>query len=285
MPRTPRRHRSGWRLQQALTPRYVVAAVAVIVIVLPVLYIVRLSAKPFAYWQENPHGFGGPWTTANFVGAFERASLDQAFVNSLTVVVPAALATTIVVAAAGFALGKLAPPKSASVFVLIAVGVGVPIPALILPLFIQGIEFGYAISRTGLVFVYTGLFSSWATYFMYSYYKSIPGSLIDAARVDGASNLRMFVHLGLPLARPALATVFLFVFLAGWNDLLVALVMLQRPDFHTVTVAVALLQSAQTIEVPLEAASLLIASIPPLIIVIAAQRFVATGLVSGAVKE
>jgi raffinose/stachyose/melibiose transport system permease protein len=281
-PATPRRARMG--PAAVLNVRRAVACLALFAIAFPILWVVRLAFKPPEQYIGAPGSFGGGWTLSNFSDAWTVGHLGSGLLNSLLIVPLGAAIATAVGAMAAFALAKLRLPFAKAILALIVLLVAIPLTAIAIPLFDQGLSVGYTDSRLGLSIVYGGLFASWGTLFMYSYFQGLPDELIDSARVDGASPLQTFLRIGLPLGAPAIASVFVIDILVQWNELIVALVSLPDETKQTVTVAIATFSTQFRSGGPLTAAGVLIAALPVIVVYFIGQRFIRAETLGGAVK-
>jgi len=265
---------------------------AALVVVLPLLYVLRIAVAevPGGFFEQQttlPRTLGpeAGFTLENFRNVWTLGGMREAFGTSLaTVPLGAAIATT-VASLAGFAFAKLAVPAGNLWFGLLAVTLGVPIPAIAIPLLTQGLSLGYADSRIGLAIAYGALFSVFGTIFMRYYYKSFPDSLLEAARIDGAGTIRIFVRIVFPLSAPAIATLFVITTLVLWGELLLALVLLPRGTDNTVSVAVARFTSEYGTGGPALAAAAVLAAVPIMLVISVAQHWLRTGLSTGSVKE
>jgi ABC-type glycerol-3-phosphate transport system permease component len=275
------RHRE---LQSGYAVRYAFAMWLVLAAVLPFLWVARVAFRPVDAFTRNPAGLGGGFTLVNFRDVWSSGMLGNGFVNTLSIVPAAALLATFMGSLAGFALAKLDLPGKRLILGMIAVAMCIPMPAIVIPLFNQGLQFHYADSRLGLVLVYGGLFSAWSSIFMYAYFQSMPSALIEAARIDGANSVLIFLRIAVPLAAPAIATVYILNLFSQWGELLLALVLLPQTSLQTLTVHVAALTGQFPAGGPATAAGALITAIPILIVFAVCQRFFRTGVTAGAVK-
>jgi ABC-type glycerol-3-phosphate transport system permease component len=272
--------------------RVAVMVGAGLAVVLPLLYVLRIAVAevPGGFFEQQttlPRSLGpeAGFTLENFRNVWTLGGMREAFGTSLaTVPLGAAIATT-VASLAGFAFAKLAVPAGNLWFGLLAVTLGVPIPAIAIPLLTQGLSLGYADSRVGLAIAYGALFSVFGTIFMRYYYKDFPDSLLEAARIDGAGTIRIFLRIVLPLSAPAIATLFVITMLVLWGELLLALVLLPRGGDNTVSVAVARFTSEYGTGGPALAAAAVLAAVPIMLVISVAQRWLRTGLSAGSVKE
>jgi ABC-type glycerol-3-phosphate transport system permease component len=159
-----------------------------------------------------------------------------------------------------------------------------PTALLMIPVVMTLSAVGLTNSFLGIVLLYAGLGIPFGTYMMYSYMQSTPREVIDAARVDGASTLRILASIIVPLSAPALGALATLEFIGFWNEFLFALLILQNQNQKTVVVALSTLQAEQFLNVPVTAAGMLVSIIPPLVVFILLHRQLFSGLTAGAVR-
>lgn len=261
-----------------------VAITAGAMAILPLLWTIRIASKPSASYVTDPSGLGGGFTIENFSAAWRIGSFGSAILNSLMICGVGALIATTIAVLAGFALAKLRVLGRRIVFGLVFFGMCVPFPALVLPLLLVVLDLNLIGSPWVLAVTYGALYSSWGTLFMYFYFRSLPDSLLESARIDGAGNVDLFRYVAVPLAVPAIAMVFVFNVAGQWSELILALLLLPDPSEYTVTVGAALLTSQYVTEGPVIAAGVLIAVGPLLLMFMISQRFFRVNVLSGAVK-
>ena len=150
------------------------------------------------------------------------------------------------------------------------------------PFFHVVIDLGLLNSRIGLGIVYGAFFSPFGIYLMTTYYASLPNELMEAARVDGASVWQIYYNIVLPLGRPALVTLGILTTLNCWNDVLLALLVLQ--DTRTLMVGIAALQGEYGADIPVIAAAVIVAAAPVIGLFIFFQRRILGGIMLGSVK-
>jgi ABC-type glycerol-3-phosphate transport system permease component len=251
----------------------------------PFLWTLRVATRPPESYIGNPSGLGGGFTLHNFTVAWSTGGLGRSFVNSLLVAPLGALIATLLATLAAYALAKMRLPGRRLVLGYVVLTIGIPAPAIVIPLFSQGLTLGYVDHKPGLSLVYGGLFAAWCTYFLYNFFQSVPDALLDAARIDGASEWQVFGRVAIPSAKSAIAAVLVINLFATWSELLLALVMLPSASQHTVMVAVAQYNTEFRTGGPLAAAGMLIAALPILLVFLAGQRFLRAGAFAGAVKN
>jgi ABC-type glycerol-3-phosphate transport system permease component len=135
-----------------------------------------------------------------------------------------------------------------------------------------------------VIVIYVGLMLPFSIYLLTSFFNTIPRELLEASAIDGAGHFRTLVTIMLPLAMPALVTLGVVNLLWAWNELMIALVLLQDDSMKTVIVGITVFQSHYNLDVPVTMAGLLIATVPIVVIYLAGQRYFVQGLAAGAVK-
>ncbi|WP_448006864.1 carbohydrate ABC transporter permease [Agromyces bauzanensis] len=235
------------------------------------------------WWEafSPPYAF----TIRNYIEVIGSDGLGQAFLNSLTITIPVTLLTTLVGAVAGYAFARWRFRGREVVFAVILVLLSVPLQLTLVPVLRVFTELGIVGSFEAIWVAHVGYSLPFAVYLMRSFFAGLPDSLFDAAAVDGASELRTFLSLGLPLAVPALAAVAVFVFMNVWNDLLVALIYLGGGrDVAPLTVVVGGLVNSRGEGWQTLTAAAFILMIVPMVVFFALQRYFVRGLLAGAVK-
>ncbi|WP_119938849.1 carbohydrate ABC transporter permease [Neorhizobium sp. NCHU2750] len=234
---------------------------------------------------QPPH-----FTLDNYRTVLTSQGIGQAFVNSLTVAVPATIIPILIAAFAAYALSWMHFPGRA---ILIAVVVGlivVPLQMSLIPLLTMyneiGSFFGVASrSYVGIWLAHAAFGMPLAIYLLRNYIAGLPKEVIESARVDGASDFEIFVRIVLPLSFPALASFSIFQFLWTWNDLLVAMVFLGTgKDQLVLTGALNALLGSMGGKWEILTASAFITILVPIIVFFALQRYLVRGLLAGSVK-
>ena len=176
--------------------------------------------------------------------------------------------------------------KSGMVYALVLVGLTIPVQIALIPLFINLRSLGLLNTRLALIGPYTGFGLAFGTYIMKGFFEGLPRELEEAARLDGAGELSIFLRVMLPLTRPALATIAIFLFLQNWNEFLFALTFITEGGMRTLPTGIyALLSSEFYGNYPILAASLVLFSIPVLVLYFVFQQQFIEGLTAGALKH
>ncbi|ALD62969.1 sugar ABC transporter permease [Arthrobacter sp. LS16] len=217
----------------------------------------------------------------NAAEVFNTVDFWAALGNSLAVSSVITLSVVSFSTLAGYAFAKLRFRGREGLLVFVIATLAVPTQLGIIPLFMMMKEFGWT-GSLGAIMIPT-LVTAFGVFFMRQYLvDNIPDELIEAARVDGASMIGTFWHVGVPAARPAMAILSLFTFMTAWTDYLWP--MLVAPQTPTLQVALSQLQSARYVDYTIVMAGALMATIPLLVLFVVAGKQLVSGIMTGAVK-
>ena len=242
-----------------------------------------LSAEDYlegGWWQvfSEPSKF----TFENYSAIFDNEVITSSLVTTIWIAVGGTLLPIFVGALAGYAFAWLEFPGRDWLFVVVIALLVVPLQMALIPMFRLYETFGINDTVFALILFHTAFGLPFAIFLLRNFFIGIPKDLLEAARIDGASEFRIFVRLILPLGLPAIAALAIFQFLWTWNDLLVALVFGRETQPITVAIYRQLAQFGANIEIiaPATFVSLVI----PLIVFFAFQRYFVEGLLAGSVK-
>jgi multiple sugar transport system permease protein len=160
----------------------------------------------------------------------------------------------------------------------------VPVIVLMIPLYVVMRSYGQLNTLTGVIIAETGFLLPYAILILAPYFASLPSELEDAARIDGCSRLRAFLHVMLPLATPGLAACGVIIFIVSWHELLIPLILNARPDVMTLPVVIASLVGDVHVFFNLMMAICLLALAPTVVLIALLQKYIVEGLAAGAVK-
>jgi trehalose/maltose transport system permease protein len=264
---------------------WLVLLLALIISIGPFLYMFALSL------MDNQQLFAGrvvPWPVFpdNYPRAWVATKIGQLYWNSLYISTVSTLITVAISALAGYGLGRLRFFGRGAIYALILIGLTIPLQIALIPLFVNLRALGLMNTPLALIGPYTAFGLAFGTYIMKGFFEELPRELEEAARIDGASDFRIFWQIMLPLTRPALATIAIFLFLQNWNEFLFALTFTSSNAQRTVPVAIALLSGASQFETPwgnIMAASVIV-TVPLVVLVLVFQRKIVPGLTAGGVK-
>jgi ABC-type glycerol-3-phosphate transport system permease component len=220
----------------------------------------------------------------NFARAFGE-NIGRWVINSTIVTAGSVLLVTIVCVPAAYAFVRLPFRGSAHLLRFFVFLMVIPPIVMLLPLFELMNRLGRINHFDSVIVAYAGLMFPFSVFMMVRYIEAIPQELHEAALVEGASHLRILWTIVVPLVAPALLTLGIVNALWAWNELLIAVVMLQKEDARTLQAGLALLKGKNTIDIPLVMAGATISAIPLLLLYLFGQRLFMSGLLAGSVKE
>jgi multiple sugar transport system permease protein len=221
-------------------------------------------------------------TIAHYTDLFGRLALGRYAINSALVATVTTVGALAINASAGYAFAKLRFHGRDTTFRVLAAGLAIPVQVAMLPLFLLIKSLGLVNNYGGVII--PGLSSIFGIFLVRQYALAIPDDLLDAARIDGAGEFRVFRSIVLPTIRPVLATLALWTFLATWNDFMWPLIVLSDDRRYTLPVALAGLSGEHAQDVELMMAGAVITVMPVLILFLMLQRYYVEGVTEGSVK-
>jgi len=261
----------------------------------PVLYAVMNSLRSYQYTQEKGYLSFGGWTFDNYTTAWERAGFTGKFVNTLYITVPGVLLTLFLSSCMAFVLARFSFKFNLTLLGIFLAANLLPQQALLIPLYrmFREIPLPEWMNADGgtmlnsywaLILVNTAFQTGFCTFVLSNYMKTLPKELYESAMVDGASVLRQFFQLTLPLCRPPLAALATLEVTWIYNEFFWATVLLQSGDKFPITSSLNNLRGQFFTDVNLVAAGSVVVALPPLIIFFILQRQFVSGLTLGATK-
>jgi raffinose/stachyose/melibiose transport system permease protein len=170
-------------------------------------------------------------------------------------------------------------------FYMFVIGIVVPLEALIVPLYFDLRALSLTDTYWALILPQIGLSVAFGTFWMRAFFLSTPRALVEAARIDGASSWTILWRVLVPLARPAILTMVVLIFMWTWNDFLLALVMVSEENLRTAPLGLSFFQGRYSSQIPLLAAGAVIVALPVVVVYFFLQRHFIRGMVAGALKE
>ena len=255
-----------------------------IIALLPTLWMI--SASFMATGEANsypPHFFPHTPTLSHYRTLFDRLSLGRYLANSAFVAVTVTVLSLVVNSLAGYALAKLRFKGRERLFRTLALGLVIPVQVSMLPLFLLMKSLHLVNTYWGVII--PGMASIFGIFLIRQYALAIPEDLLDAARVDGASELRIYRSVVLPVVAPILATLAIWTFLATWNDFMWPLIILSDERRFTLPVALASLSGEHVQDTELMMAGSVVTVLPVLLAFLILQRYYVAGIMVGSVKE
>ena len=255
----------------------------------PIIWMVSLSLQPNELLARTTSStFFGlvpiPFTLDNYAALFSFGHTPLWFLNSAIVAFGMTFAVLFVSTTAGYALARLDFPFKRGVVIFCLIGLMVPEQAVFIPLYTMFADLDWHNSYHALILPRVAV--PIGVFLMMQFFKAIPADIEEAARLDGVSWLRIFWHIMLPLARPAITTLAILTFLYAWNDYLWPLVSAQKREIFTITLGLASLQTnfAQSEGLGRVMASGVIATVPVVLLFLVFQRYVVQAMTAGGSK-
>ena len=270
-------------------PTHVILGLIALIWLLPSIGLLITSFRPSAdmratgWWTVL---FEPRFTLDNYERVISAEGMAGAFLNSLFITIPSTIFPLVIASMAAFALAWVKFPFRDTTFLIIVAMLMVPVQVGFIPLVTAFRESGTGLlTNYGAVWLaHTAYALPFGIFLLRNFFITLPKDLIEAARIDGASNLGIFRTIVVPLSVPAIAAYGIFQFLWVWNDLLMALVYAQRNAIQPMTVKVTQLLGTYATEWSLLAAAGFLVMVLPLIVFISLQRFFVQGLLAGSVK-
>jgi raffinose/stachyose/melibiose transport system permease protein len=271
--------------REQLLSYFVLCAFAVVALY-PVVSIVLLALHK---QSDVPTGFSIPHYLdfSTFKTAWVEGNFDRGLVNSFIVAATVTVVTAVLSTLAGYAFGTMRFRGSDTLFYVLLVGLIFPYEATVIPLYYVFRDLGLTDTYWALILPQIGLSVPFGTFWMRAFFRSTPGSLVEASRLDGASSFVTLWRVLLPHAWPAITTMLVLVFMWTWNEFLLALVMIQSDDLRTAPLGLALFAGANrgTLYTTLVAAAAVLVALPVMVVYVFLQRSFIRGMFAGAVKE
>lgn len=276
---------------------------AIAFLLLPLVPVVLGSLQSEKSMQKNVHALlPEAYTLANFRlilsggrskgPIFEQVTylpksverFPAAFLNSLLVGLTVTVITLAAASLSAYTLARLRLRWTQALLQVSVVCRMVPLIVLMVPLYVLFRRYGLLNSLSGIVVAEVGLLLPYAVLILVPYFSAFPSDLEDAARIDGCTRWQAFLRIVLPLSAPGLAACGVILFIISWHELLIPLILVSRPEFMTVPVILAGLVSDYFVFFTLMMAICLLGLLPTLFLVLALQKYVVRGLVTGALK-
>jgi multiple sugar transport system permease protein len=275
-----KRSRAAQITYQSLLP------LALILWLLPLIAVMMFSIRPF-----SDFGAGNYWGVpssfeffANYGRVFFDSDMPRYLLNSVLITVPTVIGAVALSCMTGFALGIYRFRGNLLIFFMFIAGNFVPFQILMVPVRDLTLGLGLYDTKLGLVLFHIAFQTGFCTLFMRNFIRALPYELIEAARVEGVAEWRIFWYVVLPLMRPAIAALSVLIFTFIWNDYFWAIVLTQGPNAQPVTAGITSFNSQFVAQYHLMSAGSIVAALPPVLMFFLMQKHFIAGLTLGAVK-
>jgi alpha-glucoside transport system permease protein len=279
---------SRWRKFFGRIPLHLVLIIISLLWLTPTVGLLISSFRPAnlvsstGWWTafQTPFQF----TLENYTTVLSQNNMAQSFLNSLYISIPGTIFPILVSGLAAYAFAWMKFPGRNALFIFVVALLVVPIQMTLIPVLRLYTNLNLVSTFPGIWLAHTAYGLPFAVFLLRNFFGALPRELIESAHLDGASDLRVFFRLIIPLSIPALASLAIFQFLWVWNDLLIALVYLQSPQLAPMTLTINNLVSSFGSSWQLLTAAAFVSMALPLAIFFALQRYFVEGITAGAVK-
>lgn len=275
-----KRSRAAQITYQSLVP------LALVMWLLPLIAVALFSIRPLADFTTGNY-WGVPSSFemfTNYGRVFFDSDMPRYMLNSVLITVPTVVGAVALSCMTGFALGIYRFRGNLLIFFMFIAGNFVPFQILMVPVRDLTVSAGLYDTKLGLVLFHIAFQTGFCTLFMRNFIRALPFALIEAARVEGVKEWRIFWYVVLPLMKPAIAALAVLIFTFIWNDYFWAIVLTQGPDSQPVTAGITSFNSQFIAQYHLMSAGSIVAAIPPVLMFFLMQRHFIAGLTLGAVK-
>lgn len=273
-------NRDSW-IRKAIRSVLVLALACICAI--PLYYVLVSAFKDKVEMMRSPLGLPKSLNFSNLITAFQSDTLGSAFLNTIIVTVFGVIIQVLVGSLAAYGMILHKNVFTTVMGLILVVAFAVPVQAVMLPQYRMEASLGLVETLLGVIILYSGG-CVFCYFLIIGYMTKLPRELLEAARIDGAGAFRTYWSVVLPLTRPILTTVIIFQTPGTWNDFLIPSVYLTTPDKRTLVMEIYAAASSYSTNWPLFMATTVIALTPAVIFFVCCQKYIAAGLVAGAVK-
>jgi raffinose/stachyose/melibiose transport system permease protein len=271
--------RQGKRLTR--TVFYLVLAALAVYAIAPLVIVLFASLKSEQALAANPLGPPAHFVWSNFITAWTQGNMGTGMRNSAIIAGGTVIGVCVIAGLAAYAMGRLDMPGTNMMIVYLIGITALPIQLFLVPLFYLWSHLHLYNSLVGVIIIYCAIFSPFATLLLRSFMVSLPKDYEEAARLDGAGELRVLWRVTLRLVAPGFLTVALIAGLAAWNEFLIGVTFLQSPNLQPVSVALYSFQQGFSQNNALISAAGIIMLLPMMALFLVLQRHFIAGIASG----
>lgn len=266
----------------------IVIILILIIVSIAILFPIGIMIYTSIQGSSTIGGYQGQ-TGKNFIQNYKTVLLEKHlprfFINSVIISTSVSSITLFVGSLAAFGFSKLKFKFKNVSFNIILMGIMLPTGVVILPLFILMKKLNLISNLLSVILVEVGLFLAFAILILKNHMDNLPQEILDAGYIDGCDKFNLFFKIVFPLSKPAVIAVGIFTFLWSWNDYLLPLIFLRKPEWQTIQMAPQFYFSFFYADLPLYFASMVVAVMPVLILYFILQNRFIEGLTAGALKE
>lgn len=257
-----------------------------LMVLIPLGWTLMSSFKTTSEIFASPFSLPADWQFVNYVNAWNTAGIGTYFLNTVIVVGSALVIVMVLGAMCAYVLARYVFPGSRAVYYLMLAGLTFPVFLAIVPLFFILKNLGLLNTLPGLIIVYVAFALPFTVFFLFSFFKALPGEIAEAAQIDGAGEWRTFFQVMLPMAKPGMASVAIFNFLGLWNQYLIPVAINTNRDNYVLSQGIAAYAGQMGYAVDFGAlfAAAIIVVVPVLIMYVLFQRQLQGSVSAGTMK-
>lgn len=252
-----------------------------LLMVMPIAYMISTSLK-WPHEVYNIRLIPEEPTLENYTYVLEDGRFYGWFINSIVIATATTMSNVLFDSLVGYTLCKFRFPGRMIVFVAILSTLMIPTEMLVIPWYLMSQQFGWLDSYWGIMF--PGMMTAFGTFLMKQFFETVPDDFIEAARIDGLNELQIWWSIAMPLVKPALAALAIFVFLGNWTAFIWPLIVTNSVEMYTLPVGLAGFGDETDVAWELIATGAAISTIPTLIVFLLFQRFIIRGVVMAGLK-
>ena len=264
--------------------KYIIMSISILLTLFPLYFVIITAFKEKSEFLSNKIGIPKAWVFSNFYQVVTNNPIFKWILNSITLTVPAIIISLLLACFAAFAISKMHFKGRDIIYNIIIPLMVIPPVVLLIPLLKTAISLKLVNNFIAPIAIYTGLLLPFSIYLLTNFFSSISDEIIESAKIDGCSDIRILFNIMMPLAKPAVLILVVINSLFVWNELLIALIFLQTNNTRSLMVGIISLKDRYSTNTTLLMAGLLISAIPIVILFIFSQKYFVKGLSSGAVK-
>ncbi len=253
-------------------------------IIIPTLVVVFGSFKGDLELMTKPLALPESWSFRNYQELFNNGEIGRNFRNSSIVTVFSVLITLFISSLASFGIARVVHVTGSVLFVLLSLGLAIPAATSLTGIYELFVRLNLTNTLHGLVVINVASTLPISIFILTAFFRQIPSELYESASMDGAKPFRLYRSIALPLSRPSMAAVAIFLFVITWNDLLYPLLLLTQADLKTLPLALLDYRGEYAINFSMIFTAVMVASLPMVVMYLSMQKTFVSGLTAGAVK-
>ena len=255
-----------------------------LLILIPSLIVVFGASKTDDEVYNAPLSLPERWNLDNYRTLFESSNVGQSFLNSVIVTLASVFFTLLLASLCSFAISRMITVTGKVLFALFTIGLAIPGQVNIVPIFILFNDLGLTNKLSGLILINVVTTLPISVFILTAFFRELPKEMFEVSAIDGASPLRIYRSIALPLSRPALGATAIFLFVITWNELLFPLLLITDPEKRTLPLSLISFRGEYFSSYSMIFTAVMVASVPMVAMYLFMQRSFIAGLTAGAVK-